>query len=209
MDVPATLRVQVSTLYVQLQTSLQLTLLPVGVVLRNRIVSFPEVNGSTTYSRAIPWWQCRCKSPPPQDRTVSYPHWSPEQQKLHIQDNNVSSVKYIAARWENLPPPINCDVMQLDCLVVRLNDWFSGYAAVTVSSALRGSTIHAMNICSTVCFMKISEQLQWNYSSVVDLLTPHKRIQFLANGVQRRTCTQISAMAVTLCTMTDYHLPVA
>ena len=36
-------------------TSLQFTLLPVGVVLSNRIVSFPEMNGSTTHSRAIPW----------------------------------------------------------------------------------------------------------------------------------------------------------
>ena len=36
-------------------TSLQFTLLPVGVELVNRIVSFPEMNGSTTHSRASPW----------------------------------------------------------------------------------------------------------------------------------------------------------
>ena len=35
--------------------SLQFTLLPVDVVLANRRVSFPEMNGSTTHSRTIPW----------------------------------------------------------------------------------------------------------------------------------------------------------
>ena len=36
-------------------TSLQFTLLPVGVVLRNRIVSFPEMNGSIIHSNTAPW----------------------------------------------------------------------------------------------------------------------------------------------------------
>ena len=36
-------------------TSVQFTLLPVRVVLRNRTVSFPEMNGSTIHSNTDPW----------------------------------------------------------------------------------------------------------------------------------------------------------
>ena len=35
--------------------SVQFTLLPVEVLLRNRTVSFPEMNGSTTHSSTVPW----------------------------------------------------------------------------------------------------------------------------------------------------------
>ena len=52
----------------------------------------------------------------------------------------------IAARWENLPPPILCDVMQLDCLVVWPNEivWLCG--SDYEPSALEESTIQVMNI---------------------------------------------------------------
>ena len=55
LDVFVRVATKLKSSHCTVATSLQFTLLPVGVVLVNWIVSFPEMNGSTTHSTAIPW----------------------------------------------------------------------------------------------------------------------------------------------------------
>ena len=102
-------------------TSLQFTLLPVGVVLvldsiisRNEWVNNPLHSNSLVDSAGVSHHLSRTGLPHTHTGVQDNSSWMQDSIGMFLALRR----NYIAARWENLPPPILCDVMQLDCLVV-------------------------------------------------------------------------------------------